>query len=121
MNGQKKSVQVAMKVNSHRIAAAGRAAGATTCHTTRICEHPSIRAASISSSGTASTRYWRMKNTPNAVTSVGTMIDHVVPVQPSFDIRMNSGTMPSCVGTAMVATTPASSADRPRKRSLAKA
>ena len=62
-----------------------------------------------------------MKKTPNAVTSVGTMIDHVVPVQPSFDITMNRGTMPSCVGTAMVATTPASSADRPRNRSLAKA
>ena len=121
ISGQKKSVQAAMNVNSHRIAAAGRAAGATTCHTIPICEQPSIRAASMSSSGTASTRYWRMKNTPKAVTSEGTITDQVVPVQPSLDIRMNSGTTASWVGTAIVATTKASRALLPRKRSLANA
>ena len=58
--GQKKSVQTVMKVNSPRIAAAGRAAGTATFQNTRIIEQPSTRAASISSSGIASTRYCRM-------------------------------------------------------------
>ena len=62
-----------------------------------------------------------MKKTPNAVTSEGTITDQVVPVHPSLDIRMNSGTTPSWVGTAIVATTNASSALLPRKRSLANA
>ncbi len=36
---------------------------------------PSIQPASISSSGTALEMYWRMKNTPNAVTRVGRITD----------------------------------------------
>ena len=35
------------------------------------CEHPSTRAASISSSGTEQTMYWRIRNTPNAETRDG--------------------------------------------------
>ena len=62
-----------------------------------------------------------MKNTPNAVTSDGTITAQMLPVQPSLDIRMNSGTTPSWVGTAIVATTNTISAVRPRNRSLAKA
>ena len=84
MSGQKKSVHTCMKVNSQRIAAAGRAAGTATVQNTRICEHPSIRAASMSSSGTASTRYWRMKNTPNAVTSHGIMTERCCPPSPAW-------------------------------------
>ena len=41
-----------------------------------------------------------------------------LPVHPSWDMRMNSGTMPSCVGTAVVAMTNTSRALRPRKRSF---
>ena len=73
-----------MNVNSHRIAAAGRAAGTATVQKMRNIEQPSIRAASISSSGTASRRYWRMKNTPNAVTSQGRITAQMLPTQPSF-------------------------------------
>ena len=36
-------------------------------------EAPSTRPASISSTGSAATRYCRMKNTPNALTSDGRM------------------------------------------------
>ena len=73
MNGQKKLVQVATKVNRTSIAAAGRAAGTPTCQKVRIIEAPSMRAASISSSGTACWRYWVIQNTPNAVTTPGMM------------------------------------------------
>ena len=100
---------------------AGRAAGTATVRKVRNWLHPSTRAASISSSGTASTRYCRMKNTPKAVTIDGTIAAHTLPVQPSLAITMNSGTTPSWVGTAMVTTTNTSSAVLPRKRSLAKA
>ena len=62
-----------------------------------------------------------MKKTPNAVTSVGTMTAPSVPVQPNCFITMNRGMMPSCVGTASVATTKTISPSRPRNRSLAKA
>src|SRR5450759_2432287 len=62
-----------------------------------------------------------MKNTPNAVTSVGMMMAPNVPVQPNCRMRMNSGMMPSWVGMAMVATTNTMSALLPRNRSLANA
>src|SRR5665811_496048 len=62
-----------------------------------------------------------MKNTPNAVTSVGMMMAPTVPVQPNCRMRMNSGMMPSWVGMAMVATTNTMSALLLRNRSLANA
>ncbi len=120
MNGQKKLVHEATNVNSASIAAAGLAAGRATCQNVRIMEHPSTRAASISSKGRVSSKYWVIQKTPNAVTMPGTMTAMSLPVQPSSDIRMNSGTTPSWVGTAMVAMTKTSSARRPRNRSLAK-
>src|SRR5690606_3134127 len=121
MNGQKKFVQVATKVNSPSIAAAGRAAGSATCQNVRIIDAPSTRAASISSSGSVPRRYWVIQKTPNAVTMAGTMTAVSSPVQPSRAMTMNSGTTPSWVGTAIVATTNTSSGPRPRKRSLANA
>ena len=66
---------------------------------------PSMRAASISSSGSAVLRYWVIQNTPNAVTRPGTMTAPSEPVQPSCDITMNNGTTPNWVGTAVVAMT----------------
>src|SRR3954452_10960067 len=62
-----------------------------------------------------------MKNTPNAVTRVGTTTAPRCPVQPKVRISMKSGMMPSCVGTARVATTKTISPTCPRKRSLANA
>ena len=44
-----------------------------------------------------------------------------LPIQPSLLMTMKSGTIPSCVGTAIVAMTKTSRPLRPRKRSLAKA
>ena len=49
------------------------------------------------------------------------MTAHRLPIQPSLLMTMKSGTIPSCVGTAIVAMTKTSSPLRPRKRSLAKA
>ena len=112
ISGQKKSVHTIMNVNSHRIAAAGRAAGTATVRNVRNIEQPSIRAASISSSGTASTRYCRMKKTPNAVTSHGSdRPPRCCRPSPSSAITTNIGTTPSWVGTAMVAMMNAISAD----------
>ncbi|CNL47994.1 Uncharacterised protein [Mycobacterium tuberculosis] len=62
-----------------------------------------------------------MKNTPNAVTRVGTITAPIVPVQPSSRMSMNSGMIPSCVGIAMVAITKTMRPSRPRKRSFANA
>ena len=121
MNGQKKFVHEPTKVNRASIAAAGRAAGSATFQNVRIIEHPSTRAASMSSKGSASSRYWVIQNTPKAVTMPGTITATSLPVHSSLDITMNSGTTPSWVGTAMVAMTKTSRARRPRKRSLAKA
>src|SRR6266498_2902205 len=88
----------------------------------RSVEQPSTRAASSSSVGSAVTRYWRTKNTPNAEVAAGTISAWIWLFQCSHcDIMMYSGMMPSCGGTIMVAMTPASSMLRPRKRSLAKA
>ena len=110
-----------MKVNRPRIAIAGRAAGTPTCQKVLIMLAPSMRAASMSSSGMTSTRYWRMKKTPNAVTSVGMMTAPSVPVHPSCRMSMKRGMIPSCVGTARVAITNTISPSRPRNRSFANA
>src|SRR5690606_13497362 len=120
-NGQKKSVQVATKVNRPSIAAAGRAAGTATCQKVRIIEQPSTRAASMSSSGIAWRRSCVIQHTPNALHRPGTMTATSSPVQPSLAITWNSGMTPSCTGTAIVAMTNTSSGPDPRNRSLAKA
>src|SRR5688500_8000450 len=62
-----------------------------------------------------------MKKTPKAVTSHGMITDVMLPVQPNSDIRMNMGTTPTWMRTAMVAITKTRRRPRPRKRSLAKA
>src|SRR3954464_8982089 len=121
MNGQKKLVHVAMKVNRPSIAAPGRAAGRATDQKVRRVEAPSTREASMSSSGSASWRYCVIQKTPNALTALGRMTAHRLPIQPSLLITMKSGTIPSWVGTAIVAMTKTSRPFRPRNRSLAKA
>ena len=121
MNGQKKLFQAVTNVNSPSIAAAGRAAGRPIVQKVRNDVAPSTRAASMSSSGTDWRRYCVIQNTPNAVTSAGTMIAPIWPVQPRSAKRMYSGTTPSCIGTAMVAMTKTSSQLAPRNRSFAKA
>src|SRR5699024_449330 len=114
-------VQAVMKVNSPRMAIAGRAAGSPTVRKVRNVLAPSTRAASRSSSGMTSTRYWRMKNTPNAVTRVGMMTAPKEPVQPNSFMSMNSGMMANWVGMARVAMTKTIKSSWPRKRSFAKA
>src|SRR5690554_6771485 len=98
MKGQKKLVQVAMNVKRASIAAAGRAAGSPMYQNVWNIDAPSMRPASTSSSGRAWFRYWVIQNTPNAETSAGTITAPIDPAQPSFDMTMNSGTTPSCVG-----------------------
>src|SRR5438094_1664463 len=121
MNGQKKLVHDMMKVKRASIAAAGRAAGTAMCKKVWNRLAPSIRAASTSSSGSDCAMYWVIQNTPNAVTRPGTMTAPRVPVQPNFDMAMNSGTTLSCVGTHMVPMTKTSSPLRPRNLHFANA
>ncbi len=120
-NGQKKSFHACTNVIMNSTAIAGRAIGRTMLQKIRSECAPSTRPASTSSSGSASERYWRMKNTPTALTSVGKMTAGNCCDQPSSDIIMNSGTTPSCGGTIIVPITSMSRALRPRNRSLAKA
>src|SRR6478609_6229720 len=121
MKGQKKFVHVAMKVNRPSIAAPGRTAGSAIDQKVRSVDAPSTREASMSSSGRASWRYCVIQKTPKALTALGMMTAQRLPIQPSLLMTMKSGTIPSCVGTAIVAMTKTSSPLRPRKRSLAKA
>ncbi len=65
--------------------------------------------------------YCRIQNTPIAVTRLGTITACSSFAHPSSAIAMYSGMMPSCVGTASVATTKRNSALRPLNRSLANA
>ncbi len=110
-----------MKVNSASMAAAGRAAGKPMYQKVWNMLAPSMRPASISSSGRDWLMYCVIQNTPKAVTSPGTMTEPRVPVQPSCDMMMKSGTTPSCVGTAVVAITKTNRPRLPLKRSFAKA
>src|SRR5207248_7389797 len=96
--------------------------GSTMFQYTRSVLHPSTRAASINSVGSAETRYWRMKKTPKALAAAGRMSAWRWSAQPNhWAIMMYSGMMPNWVGTIIVAITVPSRAPRPRKRSLAKA
>jgi hypothetical protein len=82
---------------------------------------PSTLAASISSVGSAWSRYCRMKNTPKALTSVGRMTACNWSVHSSLATIMYSGTTLSCGGTIIVPMTRSSSRFLNRNRSLAKA
>src|SRR6478752_162785 len=121
MNGQKNWFQAPTKVNRNSIAAAGRAATTPTVQNVRSIDAPSTLAASMSSSGTVWLRYCVIQNTPKALVSAAMMIAPICPVQPRSENRMYSGTAPSWVGTARVATTKTSSPLLPRKRSFANA
>ncbi len=116
-----KSFQVCTNVSIPSTAIAGRAAGNTTCHTTRQLLAPSTRAASMISSGSAWIRYCRMKNTPNALTRDGRITACNWSVQSSLATIMYSGITLSCGGTIIVPITTSISAPRPLNRSLAKA
>lgn len=97
MNGQKKLFHAPTKVNRNSIAAAGRAATTPTVQKVRIMDAPSMRDASISSSGTVWPRYCVIQNTPNALVEAGTITAPMVPVQPRSAKRMYRGTTPSCI------------------------
>ena len=77
-----------MNVNRPSTAAPGRNAGSTTVQKIRNVLQPSMRAASISSSGMAWSAYWRIRKTPNADTSDGTMIASIRFCQPSSTMIM---------------------------------
>src|SRR5699024_4861732 len=121
MTGQKKSFQAVMKVSMPSTAIPGRAIGSTIVQKVRSAEAPSTLAASISSSGRDCATYCRMKNTPNAVTSVGRMTEASVPVRLYSDMSVNSGTTPRVGGIIIVPIVNTNNALRPRKRSFANA
>ncbi len=121
MIGHRKSFQAKTNVSRPSTAIAGRAAGKTTCHTIRTLLAPSTRAASISSVGSACTRYWRMKKVPNAVTRLGRITVCSWFDQPRSDIHRYSGTTASCGGIIIVPMVSSNSRPEKRNRSLAKA
>ncbi len=84
-----------MKLNSPSIDAAGRTAGSAIDQNVRKVDAPSMRAASISSKGSAADRYCVIQKTPNAVTIPGRMTAQRLPTSPSSRITMYSGTTPS--------------------------
>src|SRR5260221_14661293 len=99
--GQKKSFQEAMKVSIPSTAIAGRAIGRTIDRKIRSDDAPSTRPASTSSSGSALTRYRRMKNTPNALTRLGKVKAFRGLPQFSFTISRKSGMVPTWEGTLL--------------------
>jgi hypothetical protein len=119
--GQKKSFHEARNVSIPNTAIAGRAIGTTIDRKMRNVEAPSTQPASRISVGMAFVRYWRMKNTPKADTSVGSTTDWRWFTQCSLAISRNSGMTPSCGGIAIVAIVSASNGRLPRKRSFANA
>lgn len=121
MKGQKKSFHAWTKTSMPSTAMVSLATGKTTCQMMRRLWAPSIRAASTSSIGSASSRNWRMKKTPKAATSEGSTTDWSWSNQPRSVMIRYSGMTLSCGGIVMVATTRESIMPRPRKGSLAKA
>ena len=105
MNGQKKSVQAAMKVNRPSIAAAGRAAGTPTVQKVRIMVGAVDARGLDQLVGDHVDEVLRHQEHAERGDQVGHDDRADLPVQPSWRIRMYSGTTPSWVGTASVATT----------------
>ena len=83
-------------------------------------EQPSIHAASSTSRGSAR-KNCRSRNTPNGMTSDGTISAPSVSISPSFCIRMKVGISVSWNGISSVAIIVASSSREPRKSSRANA
>ena len=69
VSGRKKLFHVATIDSSSTVTIAGRSSGRATCRKVRSSPAPSTRAASSSSSGTASAAYTRMRYTPNGLSS----------------------------------------------------
>ena len=98
MNGQRKSVHAVMKVNrtEHR---RRRPRGDDADRPEGADHRCAVDAGGLDQLvGHGLARYCVMKNTPNAVVSVGTMTAPIGARPAELAIRMNSGMTPSCVG-----------------------
>ena len=86
----------------------------------RASPAPSMRAASISSSGTPWMN-WRIRKMPKALTRLGAITPISRPSKPIWVTMRYSGISVTIGGRNIVAMSTANSALRPRKRYLAKA
>ena len=66
-------------------------------------------------------KYWRIRKVPNAVGMAGRISASSVSERPMPRISMKTGTIVTCTGTIMVASTIEKSAPRPRNFRCAKA
>ena len=64
-------------------------------------------------------KYWRIRNVPNAVGIAGRISDSSVSERPMPRISMNTGTIVTCSGTIIVASTIPNSRPRPRNSTRA--
>ena len=119
-SGQRNEFHVAMKANTANVARAGPTSGSMIRANTRKWPAPSMNAASSSSVGSAANA-WRMRNTPNDETMVGSSRPAKVSTRCRFRISMNSGTMITCSGIIIVARYSANRKLRPRNSMRAKA
>ena len=78
MSGQAKSFQLAMSVSSVSTAISGLHSGSTTCRKMRMCPAPSMRAASMSSSGMPM-KNCRARKMPKAAAAPGRITPQYVP------------------------------------------
>ncbi len=95
------------------------ASGSTTRRNTRHSDAPSIRAASMSSSGMPDMN-WRIMKMPRDVHSPTRMTPPMSSMRPSLPIVMYSGTSSTTNGTNNVETIRPNSRFLPRNRYLAK-
>ena len=102
------------------VASAGIESGSTIRKSTPNREHPSIRAASSSSTGSVR-KNWRSRKMPNGVTRLGAISAPSVSTRPRCCTIRNVGIMITWNGTISVARSAMNVTSRPKKRSRANA
>ena len=113
ISGHRKSFQRHMTEKMASTASAGAVSGRTIRQNTRHSLAPSMRAASISSSGIVS-MYWRSRNTPVGVAAGGRITPHSELVRPSAVTTRNAGTRITEIGIISVDKMKTKIALRPR-------
>src|SRR5699024_7185736 len=105
INGHKKSFQTYMNLIIASVAKAGIITGTAIFQYTLKLEHPSIFAASTSSSGTLLLIYCLIQKIPNASISPGNIMALKSFNQSSFVIMIYCGINPNCGGIVIVTKT----------------
>lgn len=115
-----KSFHEPMKVKMVKVTSTGLSIGSTIWKKMRISLAPSMRAASISSSGMLRA-YWRTRKMPNTVASAGTTTPPMLLTRCSCFISRNNGSIATCAGITSAAIRILKMRSRPTNCSLANA